>query len=54
MKSLKIFLLLFAAGRIKSIDKYNYLIGNRTRDLPPCSIVPQSNTLLKILEKSGT
>jgi hypothetical protein len=30
-----------AAGRSTSIEKYNDLIGNRTRDLPPSSIVPQ-------------
>jgi hypothetical protein len=35
-----------AAGRIRSIEKSNDLIGNRTRDLPACSIVPQPTTLL--------
>jgi hypothetical protein len=30
-----------AAGRIRSIEQFDYLVGNRTRDLPPCSIVPQ-------------
>jgi hypothetical protein len=34
-----------AAGRIRSIEKSNHLIGNRTRDLPACSIVPQPTTL---------
>jgi hypothetical protein len=34
-----------AAGRIRSIEKSNYLIGNRTRDLPAYSIVPQPTTL---------
>jgi hypothetical protein len=34
-----------AAGRIRSIEKSNELIGNRTRDLPACSIVPQPTTL---------
>jgi hypothetical protein len=34
-----------AAGRIRSIEKSSYLIGNRTRDLPACSIVPQQTTL---------
>jgi hypothetical protein len=34
-----------AAGRIRSISKSNDLIGIRTRDLPVCSIVPQSTTL---------
>jgi hypothetical protein len=29
-----------AAGRIRSIEKSSDLIGNRTRDLPACSIVP--------------
>jgi hypothetical protein len=34
-----------AAGRIRSIEKSNTFIGNRTRYLPVCSIVPQPNTL---------
>jgi hypothetical protein len=29
-------------GKLK---KFNDLIGNRTRDLPSCSIVPQATTL---------
>jgi hypothetical protein len=33
------------AGRIRSIEKSNDLIGNRTRDLPACSIVPQPTKL---------
>jgi hypothetical protein len=33
-----------AAGSIRSIEKWNDLIGNRTRDLPACSIVPQPTT----------
>jgi hypothetical protein len=33
------------AARIRSIEKSNDLIGNRTRDLPACSIVPQPTTL---------
>jgi hypothetical protein len=33
-----------AAGRIRSIEKSND-IGNRTRDLPACSIVPQPTAL---------
>jgi hypothetical protein len=33
------------AGRIRSTEKSNDLIGNRTRDLPACSIVPQPVTL---------
>jgi hypothetical protein len=32
-------------GRIRSIEKCNDLIGNRPRDLPACSIVPQPTTL---------
>jgi hypothetical protein len=34
-----------AAGRIRSIEKPNDLKGNRTRNLPPCSIVPQPTAL---------
>jgi hypothetical protein len=35
-----------AAGRIGKLKKkYSDLIGNRTRDLPACSIVPQPTTL---------
>jgi hypothetical protein len=33
-----------AAGRIRSIEKSNDLIGIRTRDLPACSTVPQPTT----------
>jgi hypothetical protein len=33
------------AGSIRSIEKSNDLIGNRTRDFPTCSIVPQPTTL---------
>jgi hypothetical protein len=32
------------AGWIRPIDKSNELIGNRTRDLPTCSIVSQPTT----------
>jgi hypothetical protein len=35
-----------AAGRIRSSEKSNGLIGNQTHDLPACSIVPQPPTLL--------
>jgi hypothetical protein len=28
-----------------SIEKSNYLIGNRTHDVPACSIMPQPTTL---------
>jgi hypothetical protein len=34
-----------AAGRIRSIEKSHDLIGNRTRDLLACCIVPQPITL---------
>jgi hypothetical protein len=34
-----------AAGRERSTEKYNDLIGNRTRDLPACSIMPQPTML---------
>jgi hypothetical protein len=33
------------AGRFRYIEKINDLIGNRTRDLRACSIVPQPTTL---------
>jgi hypothetical protein len=36
-------------GRIRSIEKSNDLIGNQTRDLPVCGIVPQSTTLSRAL-----
>jgi hypothetical protein len=36
---------LSAAGRIRSIEKSNNLIGIRTRDLSACRIVPQPTTL---------
>jgi hypothetical protein len=35
-----------AAGRFRSIEKSSDLVGNRTHDLPACSIVPQPTTLL--------
>jgi hypothetical protein len=34
-----------ADGRIKSIKKSNYLMRNRTRNLPACSIMPRPTTL---------
>jgi hypothetical protein len=34
-----------ATARIRSIEKSSGLIGNRIRDLPVCSIVPQPTTL---------
>jgi hypothetical protein len=36
-----------ATGRIRSIEKSNDVIGNRTRDLPACSIALQATTLLR-------
>jgi hypothetical protein len=33
------------AGRVRSTENSTDLIGNRTRDLPTCSIVPQPTTL---------
>jgi hypothetical protein len=32
-----------AAGRIRSVEKSNDLIGNQTRDLPACSISASIN-----------
>jgi hypothetical protein len=37
-----------AAGTIRSIEKSDDLIGNRTRDLPACSVVPQPTGGLKL------
>jgi hypothetical protein len=37
-----------AAGRIKSIENANELIGNRSGGLPACSIVPRPFTLPSI------
>jgi hypothetical protein len=34
------------AGRIRSIETFSDLIRNQTHDLPACSIVPQTTTLL--------
>jgi hypothetical protein len=42
-----------AAGRVRSIEKSNILIGNRIRDLPACSIVPQPTTLPRAPYKIG-
>jgi hypothetical protein len=36
------------AGRIRSIEKSNDLIGNRICDLPACSVVPQPTTLPRV------
>jgi hypothetical protein len=35
----------YCAGRITSIEKSSDFLGNLTRDLPACSIVPQPTTL---------
>jgi hypothetical protein len=43
-----------AAGRIRSIEKSNNLIGIRTRDVPACSIVPQPTTLTRVPGENGT
>jgi hypothetical protein len=32
-------------GKLKKKKKFNDFIGNQTRDLPACSIVPQPTTL---------
>jgi hypothetical protein len=42
-----------ADGRIRSIEKSNYLIGNRTRDLLACSIVPESVSFSDSNAKTG-
>jgi hypothetical protein len=34
-----------AAGKIRSIEKSNDLIGNRIHDLPACSLVSEATTL---------
>jgi hypothetical protein len=39
-----------AAGRIRSIEKFNDLIGNRTCNFPACSIVPQPTALASTLQ----
>jgi hypothetical protein len=38
-----------AAAKDRSIEKPNDLIGNRTRDLPACSIMPQPTSLPRTL-----
>jgi hypothetical protein len=35
---------------IRALEKSNDLIGNRTRDLPTCIIVPQPTTLPRVPE----
>jgi hypothetical protein len=37
-----------AAGRIRSFEKSSDLVGNRTRDLPACSTVPEPTTLPRV------
>jgi hypothetical protein len=39
-----------AVGRIGSIENHNDFFGNRTRDLPSCSIMPQPTTLHRRLK----
>jgi hypothetical protein len=36
-----------SAGRIRLTEKSSDFMGNRTRDLPACNIVPQPTTLLR-------
>jgi hypothetical protein len=43
-----------AAGRIRSIEKCSDHIGNRTRDLPACSIVPQPGPSVRLLGCDST
>jgi hypothetical protein len=40
-----------AAGRIWSIEKSNDLIGNRTHDLPACSIVPRECNYISKMQR---
>jgi hypothetical protein len=40
--------------RLGQLKKSNDLIGNRTRDLPACSIVPQPATLPRVPEECST
>jgi hypothetical protein len=42
-------MLLEGLGKLKK--KFNDLIGNGTRDIPVCSIVPQQTTLRRTLLK---
>jgi hypothetical protein len=42
------------AGSIRSVGKSNYLIGNRTRDLPACSTVTQPTMLMCAPLKEST
>ena len=42
------------AGRIMSMKNSNDTIGNRTRDLPVCSAVPQPTALRRASESEGT
>jgi len=42
-----------AAGRIMPMKKYNDTIGNRTRDLPACSAVPQPTAPPRAPEANG-
>jgi hypothetical protein len=40
-----------AAGSIRSIEKSNYLIGNRTQDLPACTIVSEPTDIQILVGK---
>jgi hypothetical protein len=42
-----------AAGKVRSIEKKLNNIGNRTRDPPACSIMPQPTTLLRASNRIG-
>jgi hypothetical protein len=43
-----------AAGRIRSIEKSNHLIGNQTDDLPACSTAPQPTQITQQITKPAT
>jgi hypothetical protein len=42
-----------AAGRIRSIEKSNDLIGNRTRELPACNIVSQYRIVGRLMNNES-
>jgi hypothetical protein len=42
------------AGKVRSIWKYNSLVGKQTRDLPTCSTVPQPTTLPRTTKQIST
>jgi hypothetical protein len=41
------------AGRIRSIEKSDDLVGNQTRDLLACSVLPQPTTLPRAPKITG-